>query len=436
MPGWLKWGLSAASLVAASWAAQGLAADKPQPSEVNWAARPSGPDFRAALGSIIKPDVFYRAVVHCAVGDGGEMKDCKVVRETPSGQGVGAAYLSLMPKYQRKPPGGRDAREVSVTFDSFPYDKAADWLRKPTPQDLLAVFPTEAFKHGVSGKAIINCVVTTQGVLTDCFTLEDTPPGAGFGGAAVALTPQFLMKPATKNGTPVVSVITMPINFITQGGGGDTFGSKKVVTGALAWTEAPTYAEVAAAYPTKARAEKKGGRATLACAMTEAGRLTNCDVATSEPRGYGFDGAAKALAKRFAFPIRNDGDRKATHSLEVHLPLVFDPAMLDAATPVVGKPTWAALPTGEQLTAAFKGVKVQGTARAVMDCVVGAGGAIADCRVDSETPAGAGVGAAAMALVPSFKLTTWTAEGLPVIGGRIKIPIRYEGGAAAPAAAK
>ena len=432
MTGWLK--LSAAGLAVALWSGQARAADKPQPSEVNWASRPSGADLTAALGAIVKPNVFYRAVVHCAVGDGGEMKDCKAIRETPSGQGVAAAYLSLMPKYQRKPPGPRDAREVSVAFEWYPVDTPADWLRKPTPEDLLAVFPTEAFKRGIGGKGIINCVVTAQGALTDCVTLEETPPGAGFGGAAVALTPQFLMKPAKKNGSPVPSVVTMPITFIGSGGGGDTFGAKKVVTGALAWTEAPTYAEVAAAYPAKARAEKKGGRATLACAMTEEGRLTSCDVATSEPKGYGFDGAAKALAKRFAFPIRNDGDRKATRSLEMHLPVVFDPMMLDAATPVVGKPTWAVLPSGEQLTAAFKDVKALGAARAVLDCAVQIGGVIGDCKVDVETPSGAGVGAAAMALVPAFKVTTWTAEGLPVVGGRIRIPIRYEPGAPAPPA--
>lgn len=420
-----KWMLLAA--LSATFAAGAVRADerKPPPSQVNWASRPSTEDREAALGPVVKTEALYRAVIRCAVADDGALGDCRVEAETPNGSGIGAAALTLVPKYRRKPPGSGGAREVRFAEGSQSVDKEADWLRRPTPEDLLAVFPTEAYKHGVSGRAVINCIVTVQGALRDCVTMEETPNGAGFGGAAIALTPQFLMRPATKNGAPAPSVVSVPINF-KMSGPGESFGVRRVIDAAIAWTEAPTYDEVAAAYPPKARAEKRGGRATVACDMTEQGRLTHCRTATSDPRGYGFEKAAEALAKRFVIAVNSDADRKATRGIEVHVPFVFDPAMLESNARVVGKPTWAALPKAEQLNEAFKDVTATGAARVVIQCAVKSGGFVGDCKVLSETPPGLGIGAAALALSPTFRLSTWTAEGLPTIGGLISIPIRYD----------
>ena len=67
---------------------------------------------------------------------------------------------------------------------------------------------------------------------------------------------------------------------------------------------------------------------------------------------------------------------------------------------------------------------------------VQAGGGVGDCKVVSEDPGGVGLGDAAMALTGAFRLTTWTTEGLPTVGGRVRIPLRYEPGAAAEPAAK
>lgn len=60
------------------------------------------------------------------------------------------------------------------------------------------------------------------------------------------------------------------------------------------------------------------------------------------------------------------------------------------------------------------------------------GGSVSDCKVVTEDPAGQGVGQAALSLAPHFRLTTWTAEGLPTVGGTINIPLRYEPGKAEP----
>lgn len=382
-------------------------------------------DVAAAIPAARSRDRFFRGVMRCAVEDTGELGKCRVVQETPVGMGIGSGLLSLAPKYRRKPPGTKGAREVVVSQGYAPFDKEGDWSRRPTASDLQTVFPTEAFKKGVSGTAVIECTATVQGALTDCVALEESPAAMGFGSAAIALTPQFTMRPAILMGRPTPSIIRIPIAFKLFGPAPVAQG-KRVVPPNLPWVEAPAYADVAAAYPKKARAERIGGRATVACTMTREGRLSNCDAISVNPRNYGFDTAAKALAKSFRLQVTTPDDIAAVRDLMVHLPFTFDPGMLDAAAPVVGKPNWAALPTGEAIVAAFEATKAKGTVRAQLRCIVQPGGGLGDCTVASEQPAGAGIAAAALTLVSSFKVTTWTAEGLPTVGGVILVPLRYE----------
>lgn len=397
-------------------------------AEKNWASLPTPEDHRKAEAGIVRAEgQLLRAVVRCAVLDSGELSECRVILETPPGNGLGKALLTLTPKYRRKPPGRSDLREIDIVDSMFEADTSADWLKRPTPDDLLAVFPREALRRGIDGEATINCVLTVQGALKACVTVDESPANHGFGGAAIALTPQFLMRPAQKDGAPVESTMTLPIKFKTFGGGMIVRG-KKVAPANMAWREAPSFADVVAAYPEKARAERKAGRATLSCDMSREGRLRSCDVATASPRGYGFEAAAKALAAQFEIAVLTDEDREATRDVVVHMPFTFDPAMLDEARPVVGRPNWAAIPDGERMRAAFADLKLTQTARVMLSCVVQPAGFVSDCKVASEEPAGSGIGTAALKLAPAFRLTTWTTEGLPVVGGTVRIPLRYEPG--------
>ena len=128
-----------------------------------------------------------------------------------------------------------------------------------------------------------------------------------------------------------------------------------------------------------------------------------------------------------------------TKGMLTQLPVTFAPEMLDAAQPVVGKPRWVSLPTAEQMkegTPASEPGAGASTVRVVMECAVVAGGKVDSCLVEQETPSGHGYGAAALAITKYFTLSNWTLEGLPTVGGRVRIPIRYElGSGAAPAPA-
>jgi TonB family protein len=313
----------------------------------------------------------------------------------------------------------------------------ADWLKPPSPEDLAAVWPVQAWREGLGGRAVISCKVNTHGALFDCAVESETPDGAGFGTAALALTPQLLMKPATRNGVPVVSDVRIPINFKTPdvatgtripGGNGPYGGGSRQVLSNVPWVSAPTYAQVAAAYPKRAREQQIGGRVTLSCRFKADGRLGGCASLQEEPKGAGFYGAAKSLADAFLAPTElPDGTKIA--GIETHIPFTFGVEMLDPAKRVIGKPRWAALPEGKQVLGGYPPAAVKagvGNARVVMDCAVADGGRLESCSLQTEDPPGLGFAQSALDLVGAFQLRPWTAEGLPTIGGRVRIPIRYQ----------
>lgn len=304
-------------------------------------------------------------------------------------------------------------------------------IRRPTQDDLLAVWPTAAFSKGTGGKATISCKVSRAGVLYGCVVISESPTGAGFGQAGIALTPQFLMRPAMRDGQPVDgAVVRIPLNFPSfTPAKDDDFGSSTVLSIGR-WTDAPTYAEVVAAYPEKARVKGVGGHVALNCMLKADGHLQYCHKTSALPEGMGFDAAAKELAHRFVAPLLMEG--KTTKGMMTQIAFAFTPAMLTASEPEIGKPHWIATPTGEQMYSILPPNRAKSAATTVrvrLSCRVVAGGKVDDCKIVSEDPAGEGFGASALAVSKYFELSIWSQDGLPTVGGRVLVPIRYELGA-------
>jgi TonB family protein len=64
--------------------------------------------------------------------------------------------------------------------------------------------------------------------------------------------------------------------------------------------------------------------------------------------------------------------------------------------------------------------------RALVGCQVNAEGRLEACQVEEEQPLGEGFGeAAARLVVDKFKMRPKTADGMPVAGGKVRIPIRF-----------
>jgi TonB family protein len=299
-----------------------------------------------------------------------------------------------------------------------------EWARRPSAEDLGRVWPSEAVRRQIGGHAEIKCVVTKQGALRDCIVLEESPPGAGFGDAALLLAPQFQMRPMTVDGEPVDGgSVKIPFNFSKPPTG---LGREMTTVVHLPWLEAPVYADVLEAYPAEARAAKAGGRVVLECRIGANDRLGDC-TALDSPKDHGFVQAAETLSKKFLAPAKLDGKSLANDRTQILF--IFAPQMLADGPPVVGKPEWAQLPDAVDVAAGYPAEALAAhvaVGHVTLDCAVGLGGRLQDCAIATQNPDGLGFGRAALALSKQFRVSPWTEEGLPTGGGRITVPIRFE----------
>jgi TonB family protein len=87
------------------------------------------------------------------------------------------------------------------------------WVR--VPRDLARYYPSRALERGVQGSVTLNCVVSTAGRL-DCVVVSETPARWGFGDAALRISEDYQMVPATRDGVVVEGRHRMVIPFRLQ----------------------------------------------------------------------------------------------------------------------------------------------------------------------------------------------------------------------------
>jgi TonB family protein len=190
---------------------------------------------------------------------------------------------------------------------------------------------------------------------------------------------------------------------------------------AATWVEAPSVADVTAAYPAKAKAAGVGGMVNLSCEISHEGRPHNCAAIGEQPSGYGFGFAARKLAEKMRV------GETGLSGQEVRIPVTFDAAMAKGEAPTILKPAWAELPAATDFQASFpKTANGVNEVRVALVCAVAAGGALSGCTVDREEPAGQGYGQGALALAPKFRVGPWSQDGLPTAGAKVRVPLRYQ----------
>ncbi|MGH6972580.1 MAG: TonB family protein [Caulobacteraceae bacterium] len=89
-----------------------------------------------------------------------------------------------------------------------------DWVKLPNGDDFAQYYPQIARALGIGGRVVMQCEVTATGRLDHCRADQETPPGMGFGAAAIAMSKLFVMKPMTVGGEAVGGAeVRVPIRF-------------------------------------------------------------------------------------------------------------------------------------------------------------------------------------------------------------------------------
>jgi len=290
------------------------------------------------------------------------------------------------------------------------------FIERPNGVQFSSAYPHGAANVGMGGRAVLHCEVASTGRLEKCAVSRESPTGAGFGAAALGLSKYFRLDP----GEGKITELDLPIGFATSISEDEQF-----VTGP--WLEAPSFADVGAAYPDIGGGV--AGEAVLHCALTREGALRDCRAIYQQPVGRDFDKAAMSLAHLFRMRIDQA-------FLNTHRPMATN-VMMRLVAPYrdefkqkrIVDPTWLAGPGFARLAELFP---AQATAKSVtegtgvVDCTVGPDGALTACQAaGAGDPAGLGFTEAAVKAASALRMSPWTDEGGPVDGAQVRVPIRF-----------
>jgi len=109
-------------------------------------------------------------------------------------------------------------------------------------------------------------------------------------------------------------------------------------------------------------------------------------------------------------------------------PVVAPPAPpAPPRNPVIENPTWDRKPSGDDVARYYpdRALRQEVDGRATISCSVKANGTVTGCSVVSESPSDYGFGDAAIKLSTRFRMKPKRADGSPVEGGTVRIPIVF-----------
>lgn len=300
------------------------------------------------------------------------------------------------------------------------------WVRKPDTEAFARVWPSESYRRGQGGSALVTCKVTIEGTLVDCKVVKETPAGLGFGPAALMLTPSFLMSPQKVDGVPVPGArVTIPINFKLDGARPGMGGRDIKVAAWAPWAAAPGAGDVAAAYPERAKARQVAGHVVLRCGVRVDGGLRSCDTISENPVGAGFAGAARDLSRKFRARLGPE-DLKTIRSGDLRVVVAIHFPKPASESAYVAQVDWLRLPDPVKAHEVFPEKAIAAKVlegRAVLDCLIQPTGKLGRCKVNSESPSGFGFGESASLVAASMQANLWTRDGQPTPGARIALPI-------------
>jgi TonB family protein len=321
-----------------------------------------------------------------------------------------------------------------------------DWIARPTSEDLSKYYPKAAYTLFIEGRARVSCEVDAFGGLQDCRVTAESPAGMGFGSASLAMAPLFRMRPMTRDGRPVAGgKLTVPIDF-RMGSEPDPApaanGSApspqamalarrymvqmKTETGALAYydqianelefighdgTPVETRGAAASAIRAAAKADIAQyveGESAAVASLFSVAELEAMVASMESPAGEILRSNADydAVAEMLRRDLRRRASAAAAAAFCHTRSCDFEAALAKPVAATITAPAWSRGPGENDVEAARPAVLgalgLGGVARLV--CVVDALATPTDCAVDTEAPAGLGVGSAVIRLASQLRL--------------------------------
>jgi hypothetical protein len=320
-----------------------------------------------------------------------------------------------------------------------------------TMGEFVAVWPTKAYRDAANGKVILTCKINIHGLAEWCGVKSETPAGKNFAAAALAMRPNFKVKPAMGPDGPIAAMMNIAVKFrapLREFDTRDFKPSKQPIFGLgmtdvshasflgvpmemepvtllsrPVWSQAPGFAEVAAAYPKKAKGAE--GYVVAHCQVLSSGDLKNCGIVKEEPARLGFAAAALPLARRFkVIPALASAPHSTPMWVDIQIRLPPPTQMTDRT---ILSPSWvtgvdpATTPGVFPPAAVAAGVTV---GRGVAQCVVGPDGGLTQCTPAGGDPDGLGFPEAVAKLASTLKVNLWSADASPVDGGKLRVEMR------------
>jgi Gram-negative bacterial TonB protein C-terminal len=139
------------------------------------------------------------AVIECDGKQDGRLTNCVVTHETPAGVGFAAEALTIAATLQLNPWQGGDPLDgsrvrIPLYIDAPDATAAADFTQKAIfhvasgyPGTAGPFYPERAWRLHVTGTAIIQCVASAAGALSDCAAVSEEPTDYEFMAAALLM---------------------------------------------------------------------------------------------------------------------------------------------------------------------------------------------------------------------------------------------------------